>query len=84
MKILRARLYELKLKEKEEKMQEFHKEKRDIAWGNQIRSYVLQPYRLVKDHRTGIEVGNVDSVLDGNIDAFIEGYLLGSSREGVQ
>lgn len=77
MKLLRARLYELKLKEQEEKMQEFHKEKRDIAWGSQIRSYVLQPYRLVKDHRTGIEAGNVDAVLDGSIDQFIEGYLLG-------
>jgi peptide chain release factor 2 len=76
MKLLRARLYELKMKEAEEKMEVYHKEKRDIAWGNQIRSYVLQPYRLVKDHRTGIEVGNVDSVLEGGIDVFIEGYLL--------
>ncbi|MBI5886484.1 MAG: peptide chain release factor 2 [Deltaproteobacteria bacterium] len=75
MKLLRSRLYDLKLKEQEEKMQEFHKEKRDIAWGSQIRSYVLQPYRLVKDHRTGIESGNVDAVLDGAIDQFIEGYL---------
>lgn len=76
MKLLRARLYELKLKEQEEKMEEFNKEKRDIAWGSQIRSYVMQPYRLVKDHRTGIETGNVDPVLDGNLDMFIEGYLL--------
>lgn len=75
MKLLRSRLYDLKLKEQEEKMQEFHKEKRDIAWGSQIRSYVLQPYRLVKDHRTGVETGNVDAVLDGAIDQFIEGYL---------
>lgn len=80
MKLLRARLYELKEKEKDEKLQEFHKEKREIAWGNQIRSYVLQPYRLVKDHRTGIEVGNVDAVLEGGIDAFIEGFLLCSSN----
>ncbi len=84
MKILKARLYELKLKEEEDKMEVLHKEKREIAWGNQIRSYVLQPYRLVKDHRTGIEVGNVDSVLDGGIDPFIEGYLMsGKSREGA-
>jgi peptide chain release factor 2 len=76
MKLLRARLYELKEKEKDEKLQVFHKEKREIAWGNQIRSYVLQPYRLVKDHRTGIEAGNVDAVLEGGIDAFIEGFLL--------
>ncbi|MBI5561368.1 MAG: peptide chain release factor 2 [Deltaproteobacteria bacterium] len=74
-KLLRSRLYELRRKEQEEKMSEFHKEKRDIAWGSQIRSYVLQPYRLVKDHRTGIESGNVDAVLDGAIDAFIEGWL---------
>ncbi|MBI5491978.1 MAG: peptide chain release factor 2 [Deltaproteobacteria bacterium] len=79
MKLLRARLYELKLKEQEEKMQEYHKEKRDIAWGSQIRSYVLQPYRLVKDHRTGMEAGNVDAVLDGGLDEFIEVYLLGVS-----
>ena len=78
-KLLRARLYDLKIKEQEKKMQEYHNEKRDIAWGSQIRSYVLQPYRLVKDHRTGIEAGNVDAVLDGAIDAFIEGYLLGLS-----
>ncbi|MBI5969539.1 MAG: peptide chain release factor 2 [Deltaproteobacteria bacterium] len=76
MKLLKSRLYDLKRKEQEEKMQEYHKEKRDIAWGSQIRSYVLQPYRLVKDHRTGIESGNVDAVLDGAIDAFIEGFLL--------
>ncbi len=80
MKLLRARLYDLKLKEQEEKMDEFHKEKRDIAWGHQIRSYVLQPYRLVKDHRTGVESGNVDAVLDGDIDKFIEGFLLAKAR----
>lgn len=82
MKLLKSRLYELELKEQEEKMQEYHKEKRDIAWGSQIRSYVLQPYRLIKDHRTGIESGNVDAVLDGNIDGFIEGYLL--KRSGAK
>lgn len=76
MKLLRARLYELKLKEQEERMAEMHSEKREIAWGSQIRSYVLQPYRLVKDHRTGVEIGNVDAVLDGVIDGFIEAYLL--------
>lgn len=76
MKILKARLYELKKREEEEKREALHKGKKDIAWGSQIRSYVLQPYRLVKDHRTGVEVGNVDSVLDGGIDGFIEAYLL--------
>ncbi len=84
MKLLRARLYEQKLKEQEEKMQEYHKEKRDIAWGSQIRSYVMQPYRLVKDHRTGAETGNVDSVLDGGLDLFIDAYLLKlSEKPGV-
>jgi peptide chain release factor 2 len=83
MKILRSRLYEQKLKEEEDKMEALHKEKKDIAWGSQIRSYVLQPYRLVKDHRTGLEIGNVDSVLDGGISPFIEGYLLrGTADEG--
>lgn len=75
MKLLKSRLYDLKLKEEQERMEEYHKEKREIAWGSQIRSYVLQPYRLVKDHRTGVESGNVDAVLDGTIDEFIEGFL---------
>ena len=77
MKILKSRIYEQKKREEDEKMALVHKEKRDIAWGSQIRSYVLQPYRLVKDHRTGIEAGDVDSVLDGNIGGFIEAYLQG-------
>ena len=81
MKLLRARLYELKLREKEDKMQVYHDEKRDIAWGSQIRSYVMQPYRLVKDHRTGIESGNVDAVLDGRIDRVMEGFLLARAEE---
>lgn len=75
MKLLRARLYEKKLEEQEAKMQEFSKDKRDIAWGSQIRSYVMQPYRLIKDHRTGYETGNIDPVLDGALDGFIEAYL---------
>ncbi len=75
MKILKARLYELKKKETEEKMESLIGDKSDIAWGNQIRSYVLHPYKLVKDHRTGVETSNVDAVLDGEIDQFIEAYL---------
>ena len=75
MKILRARLYELEKQKQREKMAEMDKAKKDIAWGSQIRSYVLHPYRLVKDHRTGIEVGNADAVLDGDLDQFIEAYL---------
>ncbi|MFQ5586662.1 MAG: peptide chain release factor 2 [Thermodesulfobacteriota bacterium] len=76
MKILRSKLYELKMKEQQEKLEEFSRDKKDIAWGSQIRSYVLQPYRMVKDHRTALEIGNVDAVLDGALDAFIEAYLL--------
>lgn len=75
MKVLKARLYDLKLKEQEKKIKELVGDKKDIAWGNQIRSYILQPYRIVKDHRTGIEINNVDSVLDGHVDNFIKAYL---------
>lgn len=75
MKILKARLYDLKVKEQEQKMEDFIGDKKDIAWGSQIRSYILQPYRVVKDHRTNIEVGNVDAVLEGNIDLFIKAFL---------
>jgi len=75
MKILRARLYELELQKQRDKMDQLHSTKRDNAFGSQIRSYVLHPYRLVKDHRTSIENGNADAVLDGDLDRFIEGYL---------
>lgn len=76
MKILKARLYTMKKKEQEEKIEGFIGEKKDIAWGSQIRSYTLQPYQLIKDHRTGFEAGNVNAVLDGAIDGFIKEYLL--------
>jgi peptide chain release factor 2 len=82
MKVLKARLYELKKKEQEEKMDQLHSVKKDIAWGSQIRSYVLQPYRLAKDHRTNKEIGNVDGVLDGDLDPFIESYLMMKSAAG--
>ena len=75
MKVLRSRLYEY-YKEEQEKEQEKHlQEKKDISWGNQIRSYVFQPYTMVKAHRTQHESGNIQSVMDGNIDSFIEEYL---------
>ena len=77
MKILRARLFELEERKKREELEKFSKDKKEIAWGSQIRSYVLQPYRMVKDHRTGVEIGNTDAVLDGAIDPFIEAYLMG-------
>lgn len=76
MKILRARLYDKQKQAQDDKLQELHDNMDDIAWGNQIRSYVLQPYRLVKDHRTHVEKGDVDRVLDGDLDAFIEAFLL--------
>jgi peptide chain release factor 2 len=76
MKILRARLYEREQQAQQVKLQEMHDNLDDIGWGNQIRSYVMQPYRLVKDHRTGVEKGNVDGVMDGDLDDFIEAFLL--------
>jgi len=76
MKILRSRLYELELEKQREKKEQIAGVKRDINFGSQIRSYVLHPYRMVKDHRTGVEVGNTDAVLDGDLDQFIEAELL--------
>jgi peptide chain release factor 2 len=75
MKVLKARLFELQTKKKEEEFQTFVGEKKEIGFGSQIRSYVFQPYQMVKDHRTNAEVGNVQSVMDGAIDEFIEAYL---------
>jgi len=75
MKILKARLFELEQQKKEAEFNAIVGEKKDIAWGSQIRSYVFQPYQLVKDHRTGHEVGQVAAVMDGDIDGFIEAYL---------
>ncbi len=75
MKILRARLYEYQKEQKKSVVDELHDEKKEIAWGNQIRSYVFQPYQMVKDHRTGTDVGNVQGVMDGNIDVFINTAL---------
>lgn len=76
MKVLRARLYDLKLQEKQERLEKIGGEKKDIAFGSQIRSYVLHPYQMVKDHRTKVEVGNVERVLDGDLDFFIRRYLM--------
>ncbi len=79
MKVLRARLYDLEMKKRAEEQAARQDAKKEIAWGSQIRSYVLHPYRMVKDHRTNVEVGDADSVLDGGIDPFIEACL----REGM-
>jgi peptide chain release factor 2 len=76
MKVLKARLYQHEKQKQDEKLQEMHDSKEEIAWGNQIRSYVLHPYQMAKDHRINVDVGNVNAVLDGDIDIFIEGVLL--------
>ncbi len=75
MKILRSRLYDLEMEKQKEKLDAFGKNKKEIGFGSQIRSYVLHPYRMVKDHRTSCEVGNADGVLDGDLDKFIQAYL---------
>ena len=79
MKVMRARLYDLEMKKRAEEQAKRQDAKMEIAWGSQIRSYVLHPYRMVKDHRTNVEVGDADSVLDGELDPFIEACL----REGM-
>jgi peptide chain release factor 2 len=79
LKILRARLYEREMKEKGEKLQELHNSKKEIAWGSQIRSYVMHPYKMVKDHRSNKVVHQVDRVMDGEIDELIRAYLLSAS-----
>lgn len=80
MRILKARLFEHYKAEQEKKIDELRGEQKEIAWGNQIRSYVFQPYTMVKDHRTGLETGNVQAVMDGEIDEFIEAYLRATAR----
>jgi peptide chain release factor 2 len=82
MKVLKARLYELEMEKREQELDKLKGPKKDISWGNQIRSYVLQPYRMVKDLRTGHEVGNADRVLDGDIDGFIESFLHWQAQGG--
>ena len=84
MQMLKAKLYLLKQEANVEKLSDIRGEVKDIAWGSQIRSYVLQPYTMVKDHRTEVETGNVDAVLDGSLDLFINGYLkwLNTREEG--
>jgi len=76
MRILRSKLFEIEQKRMEDKMGGIHAQKKAIEWGSQIRSYVLAPYRLVSDHRTGLKVSNVDSVLDGDLDQFMIAQLL--------
>ena len=81
LKVLKARLYQHEKQKQDEKLQEVHDSKDDIAWGSQIRSYVLHPYQMVKDHRINMDIGNVNDVLDGGIDPFIEGVLLSKKHK---
>jgi len=81
MRVLRARLYQLEEQKKAEEMKKVHDTKKEIAWGSQIRSYILHPYRLIKDHRTSVEMGNVEAVLDGELDPFIRAYLLSEANK---
>lgn len=82
MKVLKSKLFEVEMKKKEEDLKKIQGEQSDISWGNQIRSYVFQPYTLVKDHRMNFEVGNVQGVMDGEIDGFISAYLKWSKNKG--
>ena len=82
MKVLKSKLFEIELKKKEEDLKKIQGEQSDISWGNQIRSYVFQPYTLVKDHRMNFEVGNVQGVMDGDIDSFISAYLKWTKNKG--
>jgi len=81
MKVLRSKLYERELREREAKASDIAGEKKEIGWGSQIRSYVLHPYKMVKDLRTGVESGNPDAVLDGDLEEFVVAYLMGVRRE---
>lgn len=81
MRLLRSQLYELELRKRREEQQKIESQKKKIEWGSQIRSYVLQPYKMVKDVRTGYETGNVQAVLDGEIDGFIKAYLMEYGNE---
>jgi len=84
MKYLKSRLYERELQIKNEKLSEENKSKKDIAWGSQIRSYILHPYKMVKDHRTNLEIGDAGRVMDGDIDEFIQAYLMDISGRNLQ
>ena len=82
MKVLRSRLHQAQKREQDNKLQQIHNSKDDIAWGSQIRSYILHPYQMVKDHRIDLDVGNVNAVLDGDLEPFIKGVLLAKKATG--
>ena len=82
MKVLRSRLYQAQKRKQDDKLQQIYDSKDDIAWGSQIRSYVMHPYQMVKDHRIDLDVGNVNAVLDGDLEPFIKGVLLAKKTTG--
>jgi len=84
MKVLKSRLYELEMEKQDEEKKSLEKQKKKIEWGSQIRSYVLHPYRMAKDLRTHVEMGNVDAVLDGDLASFIEAFLMQSKSQGAK
>ena len=84
MKVLKSRLYMLEQQKRDAEVAKLYGDKGEIAWGNQIRSYVMQPYQMVKDHRTDHQTGNVDAVMDGDLDGFIEGYLRHRAKAGLR
>jgi peptide chain release factor 2 len=81
LNMLKAKIYQIEQDRKRAELDRQYGEKGDIAWGNQIRSYVLQPYQMIKDHRTGVETSNIQAVMDGDIDAFIEAKLRGLTNK---
>jgi len=83
IKMLKAKIYELEQDKKRAEMDRQYGEKGDVAWGSQIRSYVFQPYQMVKDHRTGAETSNVQAVMDGDLDLFIQAKLRGQTMDGT-
>jgi peptide chain release factor 2 len=84
MKVLKSRLYMLEQQKRDDETAKLYSDKGQIAWGNQIRSYVMQPYQMVKDHRSGFETGNVAAVLDGELDGFVESYLRYRAKQGAK
>jgi peptide chain release factor 2 len=84
MKVLKSRLYMLEQQKRDAAVAKLYGDKGEIAWGNQIRSYVMQPYQMVKDHRTEHQTGNVDAVMDGDLDGFIESYLRHRAKAGLK
>ena len=84
MRMLKSKLVEIKERENLERIEDIKGDKKEIAWGSQIRSYVFMPYTMVKDHRTNFEMGNITAVMDGDLDGFINAYLKMKSVEGVE